>query len=164
MFPTIKGLAIISVSFTFIIFLLLKILVGKKRKKWIMKNWVQYKARKNDDINSLSEKFDVNWKLLARTNRLKAPYIIKSGDILKVPPKTKKATEKESVKKSKPSKTSKKTKSRSEVSKKPKKTVSSKSKSSSGSKSKPKRTSAPKSRSKEEPPSEAQVDEVRSIV
>jgi hypothetical protein len=159
MLPTIKGLAIMSVSIVFLIFIIIKIFIGKKRNKWIMKNWVQYKARKNDDINSLSEKFDVNWKLLARTNRLKAPYIIKSGDILKVPPKTKKAMEKKPDKKSKTSKTSKKIKSKSEVSKRPRKISTSKPKSSSRSRSKPKTPPVDKESS-----SEKQVDEVRSIV
>ena len=86
-FPTLKGLAIILSVIFFLIFLLLKIIIKKKRQKWIMKNWVQYKARKGDDINSLSDRYNVNWKLLAKTNKLRPPYIIKSGDILRVPPK-----------------------------------------------------------------------------
>jgi hypothetical protein len=155
-FPNIKGIAIIFTSISLIIFLLLKIFIKKKRKKWIMKNWVQYKARKNDDINSLSEKFDVNWKLLAKTNKLKAPYIIKSGDILKVPPKPKKTKEKKSSKKPTVSKSSK-----SDAVKKPKKNNKPTTKKSPP---KPKSTSKPKPTAKKEPPQEAEINEIRSIV
>ena len=163
--PTLKGIAIIFVSVLLIIFLLIKILIKKKRKKWIMKNWVQYKAKKSDDINSLAEKFDVNWKILAKVNKLKAPYIIKSGDILKVPQKKARSSKKGS--KSANKSTSKKNPKKTRPKGNPKQKTKTKNKSKK-SKPKPKSTPKPKPAEKKtpskEPPIEPQVDEISSIV
>ncbi|MBW6441699.1 LysM peptidoglycan-binding domain-containing protein [Patescibacteria group bacterium] len=153
-YPTLKGIAIILISVFALIFLLLKTFIRRKRKKWIMNNWVQYKAKRNDDINSLSEKYDVNWKILAKTNKLKEPYIIKSGDILKVPPKAKETEDKKSVKKSDGTKNSRNVKTRNSLKENTK----------TGGKSKPKSSSKPKPVVKKDPSTEPKVDEVSSIV
>lgn len=165
-FPTLKGLAIILSSIFFFIFLLLKTLIKRKRQKWIMKNWAQYKARKGDDINSLSDKFSVNWKILAKTNKLKAPYIIKSGDVLKVPPKmvgNGKLAAKNTKKSSKETieiKTPRKVTPKNNVKEKPKL----KNNPTVKAKTKPKTFTKPKSSINKEPPAEPQVDEISSIV
>lgn len=57
-----------------------------RRKKKIKKTWVDYEVKLNDDINILAKKFNVKWKLLAKANKLKPPYSLKSGEKIKVPP------------------------------------------------------------------------------
>ncbi len=46
-----------------------------------------YTAKKGDSLNAIAKSHGVNWKLIAKINRLKAPYHIKPGDKLKIPPK-----------------------------------------------------------------------------
>jgi nucleoid-associated protein YgaU len=46
-----------------------------------------YTVKKSDSLNAVAKHHDVSWKLIAKINGLKAPYHIKPGDKLKIPPK-----------------------------------------------------------------------------
>ncbi len=61
--------------------------LSRKRKRWIKENWVDYEAKPGEDIKSLAERFDVSWKLVAKVNKLKPPYALKSGEKIKLPPR-----------------------------------------------------------------------------
>lgn len=92
-----------------IVSLIVIVFIVKKRKSWIRKTWIAYEAKEGDDINSLAQKFDVSWKVLAQANRLSAPYTIHPGQDLIVPPgmdmeETEKEEKKESKKTTKPKK------------------------------------------------------------
>jgi len=65
----------------FIVFLTIK------RNRWISKYWVVYRVRPNQDINEVAKEFDISWKLIAKVNKLKPPYVLNTGDKIKVPPK-----------------------------------------------------------------------------
>ncbi|MDP3003947.1 MAG: LysM peptidoglycan-binding domain-containing protein [Candidatus Azambacteria bacterium] len=85
-FPTPTALAIeiavlLALAFGGFLFWL-----SQKRKRWIKENWVSYEVKAGEDIKSLAERFDVSWKLLAKVNKLKPPYALKSGEKIKVPP------------------------------------------------------------------------------
>lgn len=87
--PELKGL-LIELSILILIFaFLLWLFIIIKRKIWIKKSWIDYKVLSGDDLKSLSQKFEVNWKLLARANKIKAPYIITDGEVIKRPPEPK---------------------------------------------------------------------------
>lgn len=89
MLPEPKGL-IIELSILILVFaFLLWLFILTKRKLWIKKSWIDYKVESGDDLKSLSQKFEVNWKLLARANKIKAPYIIAEGEVIKRPPEPK---------------------------------------------------------------------------
>lgn len=60
-----------------------------KRRRAVAKYWKDYKVRARDDIKSLAAAHGVSWKLVAKTNKLKAPYSLKRGDKIKLPPKPK---------------------------------------------------------------------------
>lgn len=60
--------------------------LSQKRKRWIKENWVSYEIKSGEDIKSLAERFDVSWKLIAKTNKLQPPYALKTGEKIKVPP------------------------------------------------------------------------------
>jgi len=57
-------------------------------KKYIF-NSKQYIATEEDDLEKIAKKHDIAWKKLAKYNKLKPPYIVKTGDTLMVPKKTK---------------------------------------------------------------------------
>lgn len=70
-----------------LIFVIYLFVLSKKRKNWIKKEWEIYSVLNDENINAVAKKFNVSWRLLAKVNKIKAPYIIKAGDRLKVPPK-----------------------------------------------------------------------------
>ncbi len=59
----------------------------QKRYKNLRAKSKNYAVKKGDSINSVAEKHGVSWRLIAKINGLKAPYHIKPGDKLKIPPK-----------------------------------------------------------------------------
>ena len=44
-----------------------------------------YKVREGDTLQKIAKTFDVNWKTIAKYNKLKAPYHLEAGDRLKIP-------------------------------------------------------------------------------
>ncbi len=69
-----------------IIIIIIKGVQLYRRQQWIKNKWVDYQVKEGDDINSIADRFGVNWKLLARANNLRPPYILKPGTKIKVPP------------------------------------------------------------------------------
>ena len=63
--------------------------LSKKRNKWIKENWIEYKVKSGEDINSLADRFDISWKLLVKTNKIKPPYALRKGQKIKTPPASK---------------------------------------------------------------------------
>jgi len=62
------------------------------QKLWYLrraKAWTKYQVNGNEDITTVAEEKHVSWKLLAKVNHLKAPYILHKGDSIKVPPNKK---------------------------------------------------------------------------
>lgn len=64
-------------------------LFGISHKLWYRKTakaWTNYQVNSNEDIMTIADEKKISWKLLAKINHLKAPYIIKKGHSIKVPP------------------------------------------------------------------------------
>jgi len=85
--PCLAELAIEIIILLLAVFLITLVILKKKRKKWIAKHWKSYKVKRGDEINKLAGEFTVSWKLLAKVNRLKPPYMLKSGTEILVPPR-----------------------------------------------------------------------------
>lgn len=64
-----------------------------QKKKYGGVGWVKYVVKKADTLAKLAEKYEVNWLVLAKTNRIKAPYILKVGSVILVPGKGKSQTQ-----------------------------------------------------------------------
>ncbi|MEI8361165.1 MAG: LysM peptidoglycan-binding domain-containing protein [bacterium] len=75
-------LAILVLLFTLLIYVFVRL----NRLRVIKKTWQLTSVSENDDILSLAKKYDVDWKLIAKINKLEAPYTIKTGQKLKLPP------------------------------------------------------------------------------
>lgn len=61
-------------------------LINRKiRRRRISKNWASYIVQVDDSITSVASKYHIRWKRLALANNLKAPYVLRTGDRLKVP-------------------------------------------------------------------------------
>lgn len=79
-----KGFAVflIAILLLGIIFLFRKY-YQKKRYGGI--GWEEYEVKESESVVSLADKVNVNWKVLAKTNNLKAPYLFEAGRIILVP-------------------------------------------------------------------------------
>lgn len=76
---------IISLIVFLIVFLLL-FMKHLKFKKTLTK-CTKYKTIKNESITDIATKKVVDWKLLAKINNLKPPYVIEKGTTILIPPK-----------------------------------------------------------------------------
>ncbi len=56
-----------------------------KNQNQIRKNWVPYQVQPDDNIVNIAKSHSVDWKKLVRVNKLKAPYLIKEGQSIRVP-------------------------------------------------------------------------------
>ncbi len=56
--------------------------------KHVRNEWRRYVVVEGDTLMQLADRFGVSWKRLAIANKLKAPYELRAGRILKVPPRT----------------------------------------------------------------------------
>ena len=61
----------------------------KKKQKWI-KKWTEYEVKTGDNLGSLSKEYRVHWEIIAEVNKIKPPYNIKEGEVIKLPPKREK--------------------------------------------------------------------------
>lgn len=85
-FPTLLGLFVelfIAIMIGIGVFFYM---LARKRQEWIKTSWVSYTIKAGDDLKSVAEQFDVSWKLLARVNKIEAPFILKKGQKIQVPP------------------------------------------------------------------------------
>ncbi|MCK5460040.1 LysM peptidoglycan-binding domain-containing protein [Candidatus Parcubacteria bacterium] len=84
--PTKTGWIINACIFSVVLVAIFLFWLYRRRKKWIKKDWVEYKVKSGEDINLLAKRFDVSWKLLTKVNKLKPPYTLKVGEKINVPP------------------------------------------------------------------------------
>jgi hypothetical protein len=61
--------------------------IKKKRdhKYAVAHHWQNYSVKQGDDVQLVAKNFGINWKLLARSNNLKAPYKLSPNSTIKVP-------------------------------------------------------------------------------
>jgi len=60
-----------------------------RNQQQIKSGWELYEIQPNDNIMSVAQAHNVDWKKLANVNKLKPPYLIRSGEKLRVPKNTK---------------------------------------------------------------------------
>jgi LysM repeat protein len=47
--------------------------------------FMEYKVQKGDTLFNISQKYNINWATLATLNNLKSPFVLKLGQIIKIP-------------------------------------------------------------------------------
>jgi len=78
----------VEIIILLLIISLISLIVVKQRQKcWIRKSWLEYEVKEGDDINFLASGYSVSWGLIAKANKLAAPYILTAGQKIKLPPK-----------------------------------------------------------------------------
>jgi len=56
-----------------------------RKKKYGGKNWVEHEVQIGENITMLAQSYGIDWKVLAKTNHIKAPYFLTPGDVITVP-------------------------------------------------------------------------------
>lgn len=56
-----------------------------RRRRYSTKGWKLYTVALGDDLTSLADKYNLAWKVLAKVNKIKKPYILKVGQVVLVP-------------------------------------------------------------------------------
>lgn len=57
-----------------------------QKKRYGGNGWESYEVGFGETIIALAQKFQISWKVLAKTNKLKAPYLLEPGQTILVPP------------------------------------------------------------------------------
>ncbi len=78
-----------TTAITFLVFLIVVLMIYLRRKKYSGKGWREYKVKEGDDIMKIATLYNVDWKLLVKTNRIKEPYFLVKDMTILVPPKFK---------------------------------------------------------------------------
>lgn len=65
--------------------LIKRIFYRSKRHKAVKSSWVTYRVKNSDTIFKLAKSRHTNWKTIARINKLKPPYELKSGSEILLP-------------------------------------------------------------------------------
>lgn len=86
--PAPQALAIFGGGILIILILLIWIIWKLFRRHKIKKTWREYTCEKGTDIKKIADSFKCSWKLLAKVNKIKAPYIIAAGTKIKAPSKS----------------------------------------------------------------------------
>jgi len=69
------------------VIILLTIALFITKKIWYSgRGWISYKILPNDRLLNLAKKANINWKILAKVNKLKKPYSLEPGQKILVPP------------------------------------------------------------------------------
>lgn len=85
--PTTKALIIELVAIALVLCALAAFVLSFRKHSFIKNNWVSYTVSGGEDLNSIADKFNVTWSLLAKVNKIKPPYAVRSGQRIQVPPK-----------------------------------------------------------------------------
>ncbi len=62
------------------------LLRAAQKKKYGGIGWKEYTIQVGDTLDSITSKFDVNWKLFVKTNKIEPPYTLTPGKKVLVPP------------------------------------------------------------------------------
>jgi hypothetical protein len=66
--------------------LIVVVLRGLMIRRAVRKTWEIHLIRSGETINDIAQGLGVPWRVLVRANKLRAPYVLKAGQKIKVPP------------------------------------------------------------------------------
>lgn len=84
--PSLLGFFVEIIFLAFLWALIYLYIIARHREQWIINHWVKKTLASSTDITTLADEYNVSWKILAKVNHLKAPYTLKKGQTIKVPP------------------------------------------------------------------------------
>lgn len=83
--PSVGAVAIELAMLLLVVAVFVALLITIRHKRYIDKNWVEYKVDKEESVQKLADRFGASWKELSKANKIKAPYMLEKGQLIKVP-------------------------------------------------------------------------------
>lgn len=83
--PTAIALAIELVVLAALLLLASFLITRRRKYQKLHSSAIYHVVKKNQSLQSIATKYDVSWKVIAKLNKLKAPYHIEPGQELKIP-------------------------------------------------------------------------------
>lgn len=83
--PSIGAIAIIVSTLLLLLIGLIWLITRRVKFKKRQQAWADYKVNEGDTITDLAANRRVDWKIIAKTNKLTAPYALTPGQVIKVP-------------------------------------------------------------------------------
>ncbi len=68
---------------------LILLLVTRRRERRYINTWETREVAEGESVTSLAAHYGINWHVIVRANKLKAPYTLTKGDEIKLPKETK---------------------------------------------------------------------------
>ncbi len=75
----------LHVGILLLIILIIVALIIRQKMKYSGKGWVSVKAKEGDTLMSLAKECNIDWNFVAKVNKIKAPFMISTGDTLLLP-------------------------------------------------------------------------------
>lgn len=82
--PTLAGGLIMLATLVAVVGVVVWYVMTKLRHKKVVTSGNTHVVKKNDTIQSVAEHYSMGWKRLAAINKIKAPYVLKEGQVLHV--------------------------------------------------------------------------------
>lgn len=61
------------------------LMLRRQRERHIADRWVSYRVKEGDTLTELAVATGAGWKQIARANGIKAPYVLKTGQVIRIP-------------------------------------------------------------------------------
>lgn len=87
LWPTTNGWIILALIIAVIALGVWWLMRRRRTAKAVHSNWTMTVMKRSTTLTNLSEQYEVSWQMIAKVNKLKAPYTIKKGDSLRLPHK-----------------------------------------------------------------------------
>lgn len=87
--PEPAAIAIELAILLLILILLILFIISRRRASWIKHHWQPHTVAHGEEMVDIAKRYNVSWKLLAKINKIEAPYVLSQGQVISVPPKQK---------------------------------------------------------------------------
>lgn len=79
-------MVVVMILIIFLLAMVFYLFWKKYQKKYYGgEGWIKYEVGDGDTVQGLIKKYGVNWKVFIKTNKIKKPYILEEGQIIKIP-------------------------------------------------------------------------------
>lgn len=64
---------------------LIRFVMIRSHRRVVAHDWKNYKVKNGEQLQKIATRYGISWRLLARSNGIKAPYNLTTGQVIKVP-------------------------------------------------------------------------------
>lgn len=83
--PSLLALCVELFVAILVIGMLVRFVIVRSHRRSVTHDWKDYKVKSGEQLQKIATRYGISWRLLARSNGLKAPYNLTAGQSIKVP-------------------------------------------------------------------------------